>query len=46
MTIPLHVGDTSGVLEALLANLPLDTHIGAEPAVVELAEASLLLTQK
>ena len=41
MTIPLHLGDTSGVLQALLANLPAATVIGAEPAVVELAEASL-----
>lgn len=41
MTVPLHAGDTSGVLEALLANLPPATIIGAEPAVVELAEASL-----
>ena len=42
MTVPLRVGDTSGVLQALLAQLPADTSIGAEPAVVELAEASLL----
>lgn len=42
MTVPLHLGDTSGVLEALLAQLPAGTSIGAEPAVVELAEASLL----
>ena len=41
MTVPLHPGDTSGVLQALLAQLPADTPIGAEPAVVELAEASL-----
>ena len=41
MTIPLHAGDTSGVLEALLANYPESTPIGAEPAVVTLAEASL-----
>lgn len=42
MTVPLHLGDTSGVLEALLAQLPAGTSIGAEPVVVELAEASLL----
>lgn len=42
MTLPLHLGDTSGVLQALLAQLPVDTTIGAEPAVVELAETSLL----
>lgn len=42
MTVPLHVGDTSGVLQALLAQLPAGTTVGAEPAVVELAEASLL----
>jgi general secretion pathway protein L len=41
MTIPLHAGDTSGVLEALLANFPTTTPIGAEPAVVARAEASL-----
>lgn len=41
MTVPLQPGDASGVLEALLANLPSETVIGAEPAVVELAEASL-----
>ena len=41
MTIPLHAGDTSGVLEALLANFPPTTPIGAEPAVVALAETSL-----
>lgn len=41
MTVPLHPGDTSGVLQALLAQLPAGTPIGAEPAVVELAEASL-----
>jgi general secretion pathway protein L len=42
MTLPLHLGDTSGTLQALLAQLPTGTTIGAEPAVVELAEASLL----
>ena len=42
MIVPLHLGDTSGVLEALLAQLPAGTSIGAEPVVVELAEASLL----
>jgi general secretion pathway protein L len=42
MTVPLHLGDTSGVLEALLERLPAGTSIGAVPAVVELAEASLL----
>jgi general secretion pathway protein L len=41
MTIPLHAGDTSGVLEALLANFPATTPIGAEPAVVALAETCL-----
>lgn len=41
MTIPLHAGDTSGVLEALLANFPATTPIGAEPAVVSQAETSL-----
>lgn len=41
MTIPLHAGDTSGVLEALLANFPSTTPIGAQPAVVALAETSL-----
>jgi general secretion pathway protein L len=41
MTIPLHAGDTSGVPEALLTNFPTTTPIGAEPAVVALAEASL-----
>ncbi len=42
MTIPLHVGDTSGVLQALLANFPTSTPITAAPAVAALAEASLL----
>jgi general secretion pathway protein L len=42
MTVPLHLGDTSGVLHALLAQLPAGTTVGAEPAVVELAEGSLL----
>lgn len=42
MTLPLHLGDTSGVLQALVAQLPEGTTISAEPAVVELAEASLL----
>lgn len=41
MTIPLHAGDTSGILAAFLANFPAMTPIGAEPAVVALAEASL-----
>lgn len=41
MTLPLHAGDTSGVLEALLANYPASTPIGAEPAVAALAEARL-----
>lgn len=41
MTVPLHLGDTSGVLQALLTHLPAGTRVGAEPAVVELAEASL-----
>jgi general secretion pathway protein L len=42
MTIPLHVGDTSGVLQALLANFPSSTPVSAAPAVAALAEASLL----
>ena len=42
MTVPLHMGDTSGVLQALLAQLPAGTKVEAEPAVVEFAEASLL----
>lgn len=45
MTVPLHLGNSSsssGVLQALLAHLPAGTTVGAEPAVVELAEASLL----
>jgi general secretion pathway protein L len=42
MTLPLHLGDTSGTLQTLLAQLPTGTTIGAEPAVVELAEAILL----
>jgi general secretion pathway protein L len=41
MTMPLHAGDTSGVLEALIANFPPTTPIGAMPAVVALAETSL-----
>lgn len=41
MTIPLRTGDTSGVLETLVANYSATTPIGAEPAVVALAEASL-----
>jgi general secretion pathway protein L len=41
ITVPLHIGDTSGVLQALLTQLPAGTRVGAEPAVVELAEASL-----
>lgn len=41
MTIPLHAGDTSGVLQALLANYPATTAIEAAPAVAALAEASL-----
>jgi general secretion pathway protein L len=41
MTIPLHVGDTSGVLHALLAHLQANTAVGAAPAVAALAEASL-----
>lgn len=41
MTIPLHAGDTSGVIEALFANFPPTTPVGAQPAVVALAEASL-----
>ncbi len=42
MTLPLHLGDTSGVLQELLAQLPAGTTIASEPAVVELAEACLL----
>lgn len=42
MTVPLHMGDTSGILQALLAQLPAGTTVEAEPAVVEFAEASLL----
>lgn len=42
MTIPLRAGDTSGVLGALLAGFPPETPILAEPAVVALAESSLL----
>lgn len=41
MTVPLHAGDTSGVLDALLANYPSETPILAEPAVVALAESTL-----
>jgi general secretion pathway protein L len=41
ITVPHHLGDTSGVLQALLTQLPAGTRVGAEPAVVELAEASL-----
>lgn len=42
MTVPLHMGDTSGILQALLAQLPAGTTVEAEPSVVEFAEASLL----
>ncbi len=45
MTLPLHLGNSSGsngVLQALLAHLPDGATVGAEPAVVELAEASLM----
>jgi general secretion pathway protein L len=42
MTIPLHTGDTSGMLQALLANFPSSTAVSAAPAVASLAEASLL----
>jgi general secretion pathway protein L len=42
MTIPLHAGDTSGVLQALLANFPSSAAISAAPAVAALAETSLL----
>ena len=41
ITVPLHLGDTSGVLQALLTQLPAGARVGAEPAVVELAEACL-----
>jgi general secretion pathway protein L len=41
ITVPLQLGDTSGVLQALLTQLPTGTRVGAEPAVVELTEASL-----
>jgi general secretion pathway protein L len=41
MTVPLRAGDTSGVLDALLANFPSETPVLAEPAVVALAEEAL-----
>jgi general secretion pathway protein L len=41
MTIPLRTGDTTGALNALLADFPAETPILAEPAVVALAESSL-----
>jgi general secretion pathway protein L len=41
MTIPLRAGDTTGALNALLADFPAETPILAEPAVVALAESSL-----
>jgi general secretion pathway protein L len=40
MTLPFYGADTSGVLDALLADLPAATPILAEPAVVSLAESS------
>jgi general secretion pathway protein L len=42
VTVPLHVGDTSGVLGTLLQDLPSDTAVFAEPAVVSMAEQALL----
>jgi general secretion pathway protein L len=41
MTLPLRAGDTTGALNALLADFPAETPILAEPAVVALAESSL-----
>jgi general secretion pathway protein L len=41
MTIPLRTGDTTGALNALLADFPAEIPILAEPAVVALAESSL-----
>jgi general secretion pathway protein L len=42
VTVPLHVGETSGVLGSLLQDLPSDAAVFAEPAVVSMAEQALL----
>lgn len=41
MTVPLHFGDTSGILGTLLADFSTETPILAEPAVAALAEQCL-----
>jgi general secretion pathway protein L len=41
ITMPLHLGDASGLVQTLLSQLPAGTTVVAEPAVMELAETSL-----